>query len=106
MALHHAKCNAFQKHCNKLRRAIQANLKGLSYKLYTKHLIAVEVRDFGSAEEIVAALECRLEYDERSWDTLIKVLRRSAECAELARTLTNELSHGQRPGRGERVENE
>ena len=101
MALHRAKCNAFQKHCNVLRRAIQANLKGLSYKLYTENLIGVEVRDCVSAEEIVCILESRLKYDERAWDTLIEVLRRSDECAELARTLTNELSHGQRPSRGE-----
>ena len=99
---HHAKRNAFRKHCNDLRLAIDGNRIDLSYELYTAGLITEDVRDRRNAEEIVAALESRLKlrYDESAWDNLIEVLHRSTECEKLAKALTDELT----PIPGERNE--
>ena len=67
----HAK-RAFEIHRYLFRRVILADLDNLSYKLFTANLIPARVYHRGAAYEIVCAVEDRLGYDKRAWDTLIE----------------------------------
>ena len=90
MDVHGAKCRALRTLCNDVRKAIQGDRENVSFGLYAKNLLSLEVLEKKDAGAMVNQIQHRLEGDESVWDKLIQVLE-SCEIRVLVKKLKDEL---------------
>ena len=95
MSVHEEKIEVLKGKGNDLRKAINADMENLRFKLCDEGLISDEARESRDAGKMVAEIQNRLHGDEAVWDKLLAVLGKIQLRENLSRALSEKTGTNQ-----------